>query len=140
MSTTPTPDTSPAHATRGGMLLASANPGRLRDWYVAALAPEVSQTPGEPAYDVLDFGGFYVMLDSRDDVGDRNPEPSRVILNFEVSDARAAAERIDRLGGPWVAPLEDRDGSWFATAQDPDGNYVQIIELSEAARAEMARQ
>lgn len=130
------PTTTPT-ATLGGMLLASTDPARLRDWYVAALGPAVTRTPGEPAYDVLDFGGFYVMLDTRDDVGAKNPEPGRVILNFEVADARAAAARIDRLGTSWVSPIEDRDGSWFATATDPDGNYVQVIELSDEARAAM---
>jgi predicted enzyme related to lactoylglutathione lyase len=124
-------------AKLGGMLLASTDPARLRDWYVAALGPKVSRTPGEPAYDVLDFHGFYLMVDTRDDIGETNPEPARVILNFEVGDARATAKRIDDCGTEWVAPLEDRDGSWFATATDPDGNYVQIIELSDEARAEM---
>lgn len=71
--------------------------------------------------------------------GPKAAEPGRVILNFEVEDANAAAARIDRLGGEWLALLEDRDGSWFATAIDPDGNYVQIIQLSEAAKAEMSR-
>ena len=51
--------------TIGSILLASSNPERLRDWYVAALAPKVERTPGEPAYDVLDFDGFYLMLDRR---------------------------------------------------------------------------
>ena len=120
------------------LLLSSSKPERLRDWYASALSPRVERTPGEPAYDVLDFDGFYVMIDTRDDVGDANPEPGRVILNFEVTDARAVADRIKELGGDWLAKLEDRDGSWFATAIDPDGNYVQIIELSDEARAAMS--
>ena len=36
-----------------------------------------------------------------------------------------------------MAELEDREGSLFATAQDPDGNYVQVIQLSPAERAQM---
>ena len=119
------------------ILLSSTKPEKLRDWYAAAFAAGVEHTPGEPAYDLLDFGGFYVMIDTRDDVGDTNPEPGRVILNFEVDDARATAARISELGASWLAELEDRDGSWFATAIDPDGNYVQIIELSDEARAAM---
>jgi predicted enzyme related to lactoylglutathione lyase len=77
------------------------------------------------------------MIDTRDDVGDTNPEPGRMILNVEVSDARAAAGRINDTGAKWLAELEERDGSWFGTAIDPDGNYVQIIELSEEARTLM---
>ena len=119
------------------ILLSSTDPERLRDWYAEAFAPKVDRTPGEPGYDVLDFNGFYVMLDRRDDVGETNPQPGRMFRNVETDDARSIAQRIDALGGKWHAPLEDRGGSLFATAIDPDGNYVQIIEFSEEARAEM---
>lgn len=122
----------------GSILLSSTKPEQLRDWYAEAFSAKVEHTPGEPGYDVLDFDGFWVMIDTRDDVGETNPEPGRVILNFEVDDARAAAERINGLGASWLADLENRDGSWFGTAIDPDGNYVQLIELSEEARAAMA--
>ncbi|WP_280294219.1 VOC family protein [Nocardia abscessus] len=123
--------------TIGSLLLSSTDPARLRDWYAAVFAPKLDRTPGEPGYDVLDFGGFYVMIDSRDDVGAANPEPGRVILNVDVDDARAIAARIDDLGGRWLAELDDRDGSLFATAIDPDGNYVQLIQLSPQHRAAM---
>lgn len=119
------------------ILLSSTNPERLRDWYAEAFAPKVDRTPGEPGYDVLDFNGFYVMLDRRDDVSETNPQPGRMFLNVETDDARSIAQRIDALGGNWHAPLEVRGGSLFATAIDPDGNYVQIIEFSEEARADM---
>ena len=121
----------------GSILLSSTKPERLRDWYATALSAGVERTPGEPGYDVIDLGGFYLMVDTRDDVGDTNSEPGRMILNVEVGDARATAKRINETGTTWLAELEDRDGSWFGTAIDPDGNYVQIIELSEDARAAM---
>ncbi|WP_280404042.1 VOC family protein [Nocardia brasiliensis] len=124
--------------TIGSLLLSSTDPARLRDWYATAFAVEVDRTPGDPGYEVLDFGGFYVFIDSRDDVGDTNPEPGRAILNVDVDDARAIAGRIADLGGRWLAELEDRDGSLFATAIDPDGNYIQLIQLSPQHRAEMA--
>jgi predicted enzyme related to lactoylglutathione lyase len=119
------------------MLLASADPERLRSWYVAVLEPRENTEMDQ--YRVLRFGDFYLMIDSRADVGDKNPEPGRMILNFEVPDARAAVARVDERGGAWLAELEDRDGSLFATAIDPDGNYVQIIQLSEEHRAAMAQ-
>jgi predicted enzyme related to lactoylglutathione lyase len=122
----------------GSMLLASTDPERLGEWYVAALRPDDDARVG--AYRMLRFGDFYLMVDSRDDVGPANPEPGRLILNFDVADARATAARIDRLGATWLAALEDRDGSLFGTAIDPDGNYVQIIELSEEHKAAMAEQ
>jgi predicted enzyme related to lactoylglutathione lyase len=119
------------------ILLASTDPERLHAWYVAALEPQEDTKVDD--YRVLTFGGFHVLIDRRDDVSERNPEPGRVILNFDVADARATAARLSKLGGEWVAELEDRDGSLFATATDPDGNYVQIIQLSDEHRAAMER-
>ncbi|MGW0192343.1 VOC family protein [Nonomuraea sp. NPDC003201] len=119
----------------GSLLLASTNPERLRTWYVNALDPEDNSDVG--GYGVLKFGEFYLFIDTRTDVSDKNPEPGRVILNFDVADARAVAARMDSAGVTWLAEVEDRDGSLFATAIDPDGNYVQIIQLSEAHRAGM---
>lgn len=118
------------------MLLASTDPERLHAWYAAALDPAADTTVDQ--YRVLAFGGFHLLIDSRDDVGKSNPEPGRIILNFDVTDARAVAARMDELGTRWLADLEDRDGSLFGTAIDPDGNYVQIIQLSEQHRAAMA--
>lgn len=118
-----------------GMLLASADPERLSRWYVAALDPEADTVAGD--YRVLTFGGFHLIVDTRSDISDKNPEPGRFILNFDVADARAVAARMNGLGVSWLAELEDRDGSLFATAIDPDGNYVQIIQLSEEHRAAM---
>ena len=119
------------------VLLASTNPERLHDWYVTALEPE--EDTKVDGYRVLTFGGFHVLIDRRDDIGDSNPEPGRVILNFDVPDARAIAARLDAMGVTWLAELEDRDGSLFATAIDPDGNYVQFIQLSPEHRAAMAQ-
>jgi predicted enzyme related to lactoylglutathione lyase len=118
------------------ILLASTDPDRLHAWYVAALDPQRNDTVD--VYRVLKFGEVYLTIDTRSDVSDKNPEPGRVILNFDVADARAMVNRLNGLGVSWLAELSDRDGSLFATAIDPDGNYVQIIQLSEAAKAAMA--
>ncbi|MFW6205014.1 MAG: VOC family protein [Actinomycetota bacterium] len=119
------------------MLLASTDPDRLHAWYAAAFDPTDDEKMDQ--YRVLRFGEFHLLIDSRDDVGDRNPEPGRVILNFDVPDARAVVARLEELGTAWLAELEDRDGSLFATAIDPDGNYVQLIQLSDEHRAQMER-
>jgi predicted enzyme related to lactoylglutathione lyase len=117
------------------ILLASTDPERLHAWYASALDPEEDTNMNE--YRILKFGGFHVLIDTRSDIGDTNPEPGRTILNFDVADARAIVARLDDVGAKWLAELEDRDGNLFATAIDPDGNYVQIIQLSDEARAAM---
>ncbi|WP_017569839.1 VOC family protein [Nocardiopsis halotolerans] len=120
------------------ILLATTDPDRLHDWYAAVLAPQSdSDVDG---YRVLRFGVFHLLIDRRDDVGPKAGEPARMILNFDVDDARAIAARMDARGTEWLSPLEDRDGSLFGTAVDPDGNYVQIIQLSDEHRAAMERE
>jgi predicted enzyme related to lactoylglutathione lyase len=122
-------------ATLGSIMLGTTDPNRLHDWYRTALPPRSDDVQGD--YRILGYGSFYLFIDRRDDVQPQHPDGARTILNFDVTDARAAAERIDALGSTWVAPLEDRDGSLFATAQDPDGNYVQVIQLSPEHMADM---
>jgi predicted enzyme related to lactoylglutathione lyase len=117
------------------ILLASTDPERLGAWYATAFDPEEDTKMN--GYRMLKFGTFYMVIDTRSDIGDTNPEPGRIIFNFDVADARAMAARLDDLGVKWLAELEDRDGSLFATAMDPDGNYVQIIQMSDEARAAM---
>jgi predicted enzyme related to lactoylglutathione lyase len=121
--------------TLDSMLLASTNPERLHAWYIAALAPEDDTKVDQ--YRVLTFGGLHLLIDQRSDIGDTNPDPGRMIINFDVPDARAIVARLNDMGTAWAAELEDRDGSLFATAIDPDGNYVQIIQLSDEHRAAM---
>lgn len=124
--------------TLDSMLLATTDPDRLASWYAAVLDPTTDTKVDD--YRVLQFGSFHLLIDRRDDVGERSAEPARIILNFDVADARAIAARMDELQTEWLAELEDRDGSLFATALDPDGNYVQIIQLSAEHRAAMEAQ
>ena len=108
------------------MLLGSTDVDRLRDWYVAAFG-------GVPdGYGSLDLGGFTIRIEHRDDVAAKNPEPGRVILNFQVEDAQAVAAHVDELGVTWLLRPERREPGWFGTLVDPDGNYVQIIQFFPA--------
>ncbi|WP_114907827.1 VOC family protein [Ornithinimicrobium murale] len=121
--------------TLGSAMLGTRDVERLHRWYTTVLPPDSDDVQGD--YRILGYGGFYLFLDARDDVQEAHPDPARTLLNFDVDDARAAAERMEAAGSTWVAPLEDRDGSLFATVQDPDGNYVQLIQLSPEHLAEM---
>jgi predicted enzyme related to lactoylglutathione lyase len=131
-------ETTVSTPTLMSLMLSSTDPERLHDWYTTALPPQSDDAQDQ--YRILGYGGFYLFLDSRDDVGPKTAEPGRVVLNFDVDDVHAVAARIDQLGTEWLAPLEDRDGSFFATAIDPDGNYVQMIQLSEEHKQQMGAQ
>ena len=121
----------------GSLLLGSTDPARLRGWYERAFAVEADADGFLPL-------GLGLLVDARDDVAPSTVEPGRVVVNVHVADARAAADRLDQIGAPWVSPLEYRGnaGAWFGTVTDPDGNLVQVIELTPdywRLRAERAR-
>lgn len=118
------------------VMLGTTDADRLHAWYTTVAPPETDDRVGD--YRILGYaGGVLLMIDPRDDVQEAHPDPARTIINLAVEDARAFADRVDELGGRWVAPLEDRDGSLFATAQDPDGNYVQVVQMGDRDRAAM---
>jgi catechol 2,3-dioxygenase-like lactoylglutathione lyase family enzyme len=107
------------------ILLASADPDRLRRWYVDAFGVQ----PDVDGH--LNLGSVAVIVDRRDDVDPTTAEPGRVILNHHVQDIHAAAKHLDEMGAPWVSTVEYRDaGLWFGTVEDPDGNYVQLIQTT----------
>lgn len=117
----------------GSILLGTADPDRLRAWYQQAFGA-AQQENG-----FLDFGGVGVLIDTRGDMAATSAEPGRHILNFHVSDARAAAAHLDAMGVTWIARLEEREAGLFATLADLDGNYVQIIELTPEYLASRGR-
>jgi predicted enzyme related to lactoylglutathione lyase len=118
------------------LLLASADPDRLRRWYADAFGVE-------PDVDGHLLLGPAIIVVPHDEVAERAVEPTRVLLNFHVPSIQDAAARMDELGAPWVSAVEYRDaGLWFGTVEDPDGNFVQLIEETPAyavLKAERAR-
>ncbi len=108
----------------GSILLGTTRPDEMRDWYRKALAPE-HEGDGP-----LDFGGLLLVIDQRDDVEDKNNEPTRMILNFHVDDFDAVEAQLRAAGVNWLVPAEDRPSGRFGTFVDPDGNYLQIIKFA----------
>jgi predicted enzyme related to lactoylglutathione lyase len=117
--------------TLGSILIGSADPDRLRAWYLEAFGMTANE------FGVLGFGSDAegagaILVNARDDVAATTPEPGRHILNFHVDDAHAAAARLTAMGVSWLVEIEDRGPGIFGTIVDPDGNYVQIIQFSQA--------
>jgi len=109
----------------GSILLGTTRPAELRDWYRRALAPNYK---GEGP---IDFGGFLLVIDQRDDIDAKNSEPGRMILNFHVDDFDAVEAKLRAAGVDWLVPVADRPSGRFGTFADPDGNYLQIIQFKK---------
>ena len=121
-------------ATISGALIHTDNPKELRDWYANAFgaAPDQQRPTGENGF-AIQLGEQYLLFFTHDEVSGRTKEPARIIINFDVADARAVAARLDGLGAKWIRPLEDGGPGRIGTAADPDGNYVQLFQAIEGA-------
>jgi predicted enzyme related to lactoylglutathione lyase len=105
------------------MLLGTTDPDRLKAWYRDGFHAETD------GYGNLDLGGFGLVIEKRDDVEAKAPEPGRFIVNFAVDDIEQAAAHLRTLNVEWLVEPEDRGIGYFATVIDPDGNYVQLIQM-----------
>lgn len=105
------------------VLLGSTDPDRLSRFYRAVFDLD------EPREGWMRIGEVDVLFDRRTDVAARNPEPGRFVVTVDTADARVVVARLERLGVPWISPLERRPDGLFATFEDPDGNLAQVIEL-----------
>ncbi|MGK5529895.1 VOC family protein [Streptomyces sp. URMC 129] len=121
----------------GGLVLGSADPRRLYEWYRAAFGPQdrpEESTPEGPVL-ALELGGTWLIFEHRDDVGPKAAEPGRVLFNILVDDIKAAEARLDELGAHWIRPVSEPapgEPVLLATVEDPDGNYPQIFEILNA--------
>jgi lactoylglutathione lyase len=56
-------------------------------------------------------------------------EPERVMVNLQVADIHAAADRLRARGVVFVRPPSPEPwGGWIATFADPDGNLLQLLQ------------
>jgi hypothetical protein len=109
----------------GSILLGSTRPEELREWYRKVFAPD--QEGDGP----IKLGRFLLVIEGREDVGEKSNEPGRFILNFHVDDFDTMAAQLHAAGVEWSVPVADRATAFFGTFADPDGNYLQIIQFKE---------
>ena len=107
----------------GSVLLGTTRPTELKEWYRQVLAPD--HTGDGP----IDFGGFLVVIDGRDDVDAKNIEPGRTTFNFHVEDIDRVEQRLVDAGVEFLVPVERRPNGRFGTFVDPDGNRLQLIQF-----------
>lgn len=101
--------------------LGSRAPSRAAAWYRQALG-----LPGHG--EVVKAGRVELRFAARGDAAPVAAEPTRLILNFHVDDARAIEARLVAMEAIWVRELERTPFGIIGTVVDADGNYVQIIE------------
>jgi predicted enzyme related to lactoylglutathione lyase len=109
------------------ILLFSENPHALGDFYKKVFAIE-------PGWNEGGYMGFWleqgsITIGPHDKVHGKNPNPERILINFETNDVEGEFKRIKELGAKVIAepynPGEEPDMK-LATFEDPDGNFFQL--------------
>jgi hypothetical protein len=99
----------------GSILLGSADPARLREWYQAVF-------------------GLDVPVVHRPELPPRAVEPQRMVPIIVVADAADVESRLIARDTVWVRELETGPWGIIGTVLDPDGNLVQFIERVDQDR------
>ena len=112
------------------VLIGSEDPERLVAFYRGLL--------GEPQFTQDRYSGWivgsgWITIGPHSNVKGRNPQPGRLLLNFESTDVRADFERFKAAGATVVAEPYGFEGAadLIATFEDPDGNYFQLMSPME---------
>jgi predicted enzyme related to lactoylglutathione lyase len=111
-------------------MIGSENPEKLRDFYKEVFQKDPDMSEG--GYYGFLVGTGFLTVASHDKVHGKNPNPERILLNFEIEDVKAEFERIEKIEGAEVVaePYEMGDEKMkatIATLADPDGNFFQLM-------------
>lgn len=108
---------------------------KLAEFYrdKVGLKPTVEADIGEKGESLFGFefgekSGFYIVDHS--EVKGENPQPKRVMVNWEVDNIEEEVKRLDEAG---VKKIQDtyhmQDYGMIATFEDIDGNYFQLVQV-----------
>ena len=110
------------------ILVFSEDPKKLSDFYKKVFQKDPDWVM--EGYYGFNAGKTFLTFGPHDKVKGKNPNPDRMMYNFETRDVKGEFERIKGLGAQVVAEPyqmgENADG-WIATFADPDGNYFQLM-------------
>lgn len=109
------------------ILLSTEDAKKLSDFYQKILQREPDMD--DEGYIGFLVGKTFLSIGLHDKVHGKNPNPERIIFNFETADVKREFERIKDLGAKVVTePYQMGEGDfWIATFEDPDGNYFQLM-------------
>lgn len=110
------------------LLVFSEDPKRLSEFYEKVFQKD-------PDWEMEGYYGFnagktFLTFGPHDKVKGKNPNPERMMFNFETPDVKREFDRIKGLGTKVVAEpyqMGEAAEGWIATFADPDGNYFQLM-------------
>lgn len=110
------------------ILLGSAEPKKLAEFYKKVSNVDPGWSDGE--WSGFQVGAGHIAIGPHDKVKGKNPNPERIMINFETTDVEGEFKRIEGYGAKVIAKpykMGDQGEMWIATFEDPDGNYFQLM-------------
>jgi predicted enzyme related to lactoylglutathione lyase len=110
------------------ILIFSEDPKALSAFYGKVFGKEPEVMEGD--YHGYQLGAAFLVIGPHDRVKGANPNPERILVNFETAAVKAEFERIRGLGAGVVAEpyrMSEENEFWIATFADPDGNFFQLM-------------
>lgn len=117
--------------------LFSENASKLVKFYKEVLGlkttGEFEMGEGDDIANVFMFDfkdGSSLSIIDHSEVKGKNPNPQRMMINFEVEDIDTTLEELKKADVTLIADKYHVEGyGWIATIQDPDGNYLQVVQV-----------
>ena len=112
--------------------IASPNPKRLADWYVATLEFQIVFEYAGNYFVELGNGGLIEIIPSegeRPDNGIRTPGLRHIAIS--VQDFNAGLHQLQKQGVTLLAEPYETQGNRLVFFSDPDGNVLHLIQRSK---------
>ena len=103
--------------------VAASQPGKLHDFYTAALGLQLKFNDGERWFQ-YGIGNTNVSLACLEEAA---PAASGLVMVFEVDDLDGAQERITAAGGQVLGMRDMGSHGAVLSLRDPEGNIVQLF-------------
>jgi predicted enzyme related to lactoylglutathione lyase len=111
------------------ILLSTENFETLVDFYKKVF--EKDPDMAEETYAGFLVGSCFLSIGKHDKIKGKNPNPDRILFNFETNDVKGEFDRVKEIEGVKVIAepykMGDMGEFWIATLADPDDNYFQLI-------------
>lgn len=110
------------------ILLSSENHKNLAGFYSKVFG--MKPTMEDEGYVGFLVGSCFLSIGAHDKIHGKNPNPDRILLNFETTDVKAEFDRVKALGAGVIKEpysMGENNQYWIATLADPDGNYFQLV-------------
>ncbi len=111
------------------VLLSTEDVNKLSEFYAKVFEKKADMD--EETYKGFLVGSCFLSIGQHDKIHGQNPNPDRILFNFESSDVKGEAERISKIEGVSIIKepysMGEDNKYWIATFADPDGNFFQVV-------------